>query len=81
MIQIVGFYDHRGMKVVVGDMVAYPGAITMKGKGETSEGTMVINAKSERLRFSRVKSITGGDYGGFADAGHVITITLEVGHV
>lgn len=79
-IQIKDLYDHRNQPINVGDLVAYPAPVVITSKSTGTFGELLIQAKPSYLKFSRVRSIVGDDYGGFAEAGRRIVVTFEDGH-
>ena len=80
MITISEVYDTRNQKIVVGDIVAYPGPADVSVHLAEDEDCKILRIK-QHLKSSRVARIDGGDFGGFGDCGRTIWITLEDGHI
>lgn len=72
--------DPRGHDIKVGDMVVYAGPPVHHRAYEDEDGQLVNITRRGDLRFSKVKSILGDDYGGWAEAGRKIYVELEDGH-
>jgi len=79
MIPIHDIFDARHQRICVGDYVSYCTEATI-GTGSGGMLPHSFTIRGGEQRFSRVVKIEGDDYGGFAECGRKIYVTLKDGH-